>query len=468
MDERFPTDPQPRAHEERVDAVIGAEGALEVLSQREVAALCDRGDGELHELFRRCALAVLNSGAYVDDARSVYDLYRDFDIRLTSQQRGLRVEIARAPAQAFVDGTMIRGIREHLFAVLRDILYAHDQILHAGRSDLSTSAGITDAVFNILRNAGVLRLRPGRSIVVCWGGHSIPREEYDYTKEVGYELGLRGCDICTGCGPGAMKGPMKGATIGHAKQRIADGRYIGVTEPGIIAAEAPNPIVNDLVILPDMEKRLEAFVRIAHAIVIFPGGAGTAEELLYLAGVLMHPRNREVHLPVVLTGPPVSADYFHELLGFVRLALGDAAVQRLRLVVGDPRAVAQAVTTGAHAAHLHRQIHNDAEFFSWRLAVDHAFQVPFQASHAEMASTVLSLEQAPHERAVALRRVFTGIVAGNVKDAGIRAVERHGPYLVHGDAAIMKPLDRLLAAFAAQGRMKLPGNAYRPCYRLMS
>jgi hypothetical protein len=30
---------------------------------------------------------------------------------------------------------------------------------------------------------------------------------------------------------------MKGATIGHSKQRIKDGRYIGITEPGIIAAE---------------------------------------------------------------------------------------------------------------------------------------------------------------------------------------------------------------------------------------
>ena len=74
-------------------------------------------------------------------------------------------------------------------------------------------------------------------LVVCWGGHAISREEYDYTKQVGYELGLRGMDVCTGCGPGAMKGPMKGATIGHAKQRISDGRYMGITEPGIIAAE---------------------------------------------------------------------------------------------------------------------------------------------------------------------------------------------------------------------------------------
>ena len=123
--------------------------------------------------------------------------------------------------------------------------------------------------------------------MVCWGGHSIGRDEYVYTKQVGYELGLRGLDICTGCGPGAMKGPMKGATIAHAKQRRHDNRYIGITEPGIIAAESPNPIVNHLVIMPDIEKRLEAFVRLGHGIIVFPGGVGTAEEILYLLGILL-------------------------------------------------------------------------------------------------------------------------------------------------------------------------------------
>ena len=88
-----------------------------------------------------------------------------------------------------------------------------------------------------------------------------------------------------------MKGPMKGATIAHAKQRIRNGRYIGITEPGIIAAEAPNAIVNQLAILPDIEKRLEAFVRLAHGVVVFPAGAGTAEEILYLLRVLSHPAN---------------------------------------------------------------------------------------------------------------------------------------------------------------------------------
>lgn len=76
-------------------------------------------------------------------------------------------------------------------------------------------------------------------LVVCRGGHSIASHEYEYTKNCGYQLGLRRLNIITGCGPGAMKGPIKGVAIGHVKQHIEARRYIGISEPGIIAAESP-------------------------------------------------------------------------------------------------------------------------------------------------------------------------------------------------------------------------------------
>ena len=123
---------------------------------------------------------------------------------------------------------------------------------------------------------------------------------------------------------------MKGATIGHSKQRIVDGRYLGITEPGIIAAEPPNPIVSQLVIMPDIEKRLEAFVRLGHGIVIFPGGAGTAEEILYLLGILLDPANRNLPFPVVFTGPADSADYFEQIHRFIGATLGSAAQSATR------------------------------------------------------------------------------------------------------------------------------------------
>ena len=170
---------------------------------------------------------------------------------------------------------MIRGIKEHLFAVLRDV-DLHRQRDRRHRPPRQRRPGLDHqrAVSHPAQCAGAGLQGAARTWSVCWGGHSIADGEYHYTKRVGYELGLRALDVCTGCGPGAMKGPMKGAAIAHAKQRIVHGRYIGLTEPGIIAAEPPNAIVNQLVIMPDIEKRLEAFLRLAHGIVVFPGGVG--------------------------------------------------------------------------------------------------------------------------------------------------------------------------------------------------
>ena len=66
-----------------------------------------------------------------------------------------------------------------------------------------------------------------------------------------------------------------------------------------------------------------------------------------------------------------------------------------------------------------------------------------------------------------LRRAFSGIVAGNVKDEGVRAIREGGPFDIDGDRDIMQALDALLQAFVVQHRMKLPGGtAYEPCYRV--
>jgi hypothetical protein len=228
--------------------------------------------GGLAGLLRRCALAVLNSGNQGDDAEAMLQKYQDFSIEVQQVNRGLRLQLTNAPGSAFVDGRIIEGIRELLSAVIRDLVYFDSEISGHPNHDLASSDGITNAVFELLRNAHAMIPQVDPDLVVCWGGHSIGREEYEYTKECGYQLGLRRLNIITGCGPGAMKGPMKGATIGHAKQRASSRRYIGISEPGIIAAESPNPIVSELIVMPDIEKRLEAFVRLGHGIVVFPGG----------------------------------------------------------------------------------------------------------------------------------------------------------------------------------------------------
>jgi predicted Rossmann-fold nucleotide-binding protein len=448
-----------------VNARISPIDGLDLLSRQEVARLRDAGAGGLHELLRRCALAVLTQGDPSDDARALLDRYPDFDIQILQQDRGVKLELANAPAEAFVDGRMVVGVNELLFAVVRDIVYVSTQIKR-GQFDLSDPDGITNAVFGILRNARVLLPNVDPNLVVCWGGHSIQRSEYQYTKDVGYELGLRGLDICTGCGPGAMKGPMKGATIAHAKQRRVGNRYIGITEPGIIAAESPNPIVNNLVIMPDIEKRLEAFVRVGHAIIVFPGGVGTAEEILYLLGILLHPDNAALPFPLVFTGPRESAAYFHQIDRFLRLALGGDVAKRYEIVIDDAREAARRVRKGIERVRLYRLENQDAFYFNWALHIERAFQAPFQPTHAAMGALNLHRNQPPHKLAADLRRAFSGIVAGNVKEEGMLAIEQNGPFEIDGDRDIMQALDVLLASFVDQGRMKLPGKAYVPCYHI--
>ncbi len=449
-----------------INASVSPKGSLETLSQREVQQLSEVGTGSLYTLFRQCALAILNTGAHVDNAKTILEAYKDFEVRIHQQDRGVRLELLNAPADAFVDGEMIASTREMLFSALRDIVYTESE-LASQRIDLESSQGITDYVFHLLRNARTLRPGVEPKMVVCWGGHSISTEEYQYTKKVGHELGLRKLDVCTGCGPGVMKGPMKGATIAHAKQRMHGSRYLGLTEPGIIAAEAPNPIVNELVILPDIEKRLEAFVRVGHGIIIFPGGAGTAEEFLYLLGILMHPDNEDLPFPVVLTGPRSAEPYLQQLHAFVGATLGEAAHRLYEIIIDDPAEVARHMVDGLKAVKQFRRERNDAFHFNWLLKIEESFQRPFDPTHQAMSELDLRRELPPHELAANLRRAFSGIVAGNVKDKGIRLIEEHGPYQIHGDSVVLDPLGRLLQAFVDQHRMKLPGGAeYVPCYQV--
>jgi predicted Rossmann-fold nucleotide-binding protein len=453
-----------------MDALIAPEGgSLEILSRIEAHQLRDSGGGGLYELWRQCSLAVLNSGASDDDVRKILNRHERFSIAVVQYEGGIALELKNAPDIAFVGTEMIKGIREHLFAVLRDLVYAHDDVLNNPRFDLASSEGITDAVFHILRNARVLKAHEEPRLVVCWGGHAIEREEYDYTKVVGYALGLKGFDICTGCGAGAMKGPMKGATVGHAKQRIRTGRYLGLTEPTIIAAESPNPICNELVILPDMEKRLEAFVRMAHAIVVFPGGVGTAEEILYLLGILLSPKNSNETLPVIFTGPATSRKYFELLHEFIGATLGPVAQQRYKLILGDPGAVAAEVTGGLKRVRDRRAADDNAYFFNWALDIGLDFQKPFEATHESMRALELHRDQPAHSLAFNLRRAFSGIVAGNVREAGIALVEKYGPFELRGDPEIIAALGGLLQAFVTERRMRLSDpSAYVPCYRIVA
>ncbi|MBO1254121.1 LOG family protein [Alteromonas sp. 5E99-2] len=443
-------------------------GWMNQLSQVELSQLEDAANSDIYDMFRNCCLAVLNSGADEDDADTLFAPFKDFDIKLVRKERGVKIELINPPELSFVDGKLITGVHEHLFSVLRDLLYMGNKYAFDHQSCPASGTLVTDMVFDMLRHADALSTNNTLDTVVCWGGHSINKTEYKYTKAVGYALGLRNMSICTGCGPGAMKGPMKGAAIGHAKQRHKSGRYIGITEPSIIAAEPPNAIVNELIIMPDIEKRLEAFVRFAHGIVVFPGGAGTAEELLYLLGILLHEDNTNQPFPFVLTGPAGSEGYFEAIDEFIGATLGKEAQQKYKIIVDDPDAVAVYLAKKMKEVEQFRREHGDGFSFNWTLKIPTEFQMPFIPTHSSMAALPLHNEQPIGKKAAALRQAFSGIVAGNVKAEGVRLIKSKGPFKLTGDPELMNRMDTLLASFVEQQRMKLPGSKYTPCYTIDS
>jgi len=116
----------------------------------------------------------------------------------------------------------------------------------------------------------------------------------------------------------------------------------------------------------------------------------------------------------------------------------------------------------------YRRHASDSYGFNWLLKIPLEFQQPFEVTHQSMRALKLSNDQPVHERAANLRRAFSGIVAGNIKEYGVNAIERHGPFELAGVSSIMEPLDKLLRSFVAQGRMKFAGTEYKPCYRLVA
>ena len=134
----------------------------------------------------------------------------------------------------------------------------------------------------------------------------------------------------------------------------------------------------------------------------------------------------------------------------------------------DPAEVARQMKKAMPLVKENRRNTGDAYSFNWSIRIAPDLQLPFEPTHENMANLNLYPNQPPEQLAAALRRAFSGIVAGNVKENGIHAIEQFGPYKLHGEPQMMKQMDSLLQGFVAQHRMKLPGSAYVPCYEIVA
>jgi predicted Rossmann-fold nucleotide-binding protein len=435
---------------------------MNVLSRIEIDNLLN-SSSHLKKLFKDCVLAVINAGSNTNDGVELCDRYPTFDVKIIHQERGIKLQIINAPAHSFVEGKLIEGIKQNIFSVLRDVIYTNTE----NKAGELTSKEITNEVFRALRNANVLKSKTEPNLVVAWGGHTINPIEYEYCKEVGYHLGLRGLNIITGSGLGVMEASMVGASIAHAKQRINNGIYLGITEPGIVSSESPNTLINQLVIMNSIERRLEAFVRVGHGVIIFPGGAGTCEELLFLLGVLLHPDNKNIPFPLILAGDESSREYFEKIDEFILATLGREAAQHYKIIIGDPELVAHKMAMGIKQVKDFRKEKGDAYYYNWLLKIEKDFQTAFEPTHANMLALNLFKDQPINLLAANLRRAFSGIVSGNVKESGVKQIEELGHFELHGDLEIMELMDALLSSFVKSGRMKLRGSTYVPCYKII-
>ena len=154
---------------------------------------------------------------------------------------------------------------------------------------------------------------------------------------------------------------------------------------------------------------------------------------------------------------------------FIAATIGEHALERFRVIIGDPDRVAAEAAQGVRQIASARGQAHESFFFNWRLHIDVEFQRPFAATHENMAALDLRADQSTVDLAVNLRRAFSGIVAGNVREEGVRLVAAKGPFELRGEPHIARALDRLLRGFVAERRMKLSEpQAYSPCFRVVT
>lgn len=119
--------------------------------------------------------------------------------------------------------------------------------------------------------------------------------EYREVRELASRLTALGCDIVTGGGPGLMEAANEGAASSRGARKT---RSFGLTIA--IPYEKANPYLDSVTAHRTFFSRLHHFVRMSQAFVIFPGGIGTALELMMVWQLLQVGFMTE--RPVVLVG----------------------------------------------------------------------------------------------------------------------------------------------------------------------
>ncbi len=141
--------------------------------------------------------------------------------------------------------------------------------------------------------------------ICIFGSARIPADsaEYQRAREVGRAIGEAGFAVITGGGPGAMEAANRGAQDAGA---LSVGINIELPhEQGI------NPYVDLGIEFHYFFVRKLMFVRYSEALVVFPGGFGTLDELFEVLTLIQ--TGKAVDHPVILEG----SEFWSGLMGWI-------------------------------------------------------------------------------------------------------------------------------------------------------
>ena len=447
-------------------------GSLENLSQAEIDKLLDTSHTGLYTLFRNCALAVLNSGSDSDNAKEIFERYRNFDVQIAAPRLGHQARdhqcAGRGIRRRRDDPAASRSTCSRCCATSST---PPTRSSAPARLDARDRASITNAVFTCCATRACSTTRRGRTWW-CAGAatRSVTRVPLRQARRLRARAARRSMSA-PAAGPGAMKAPMKGAGVGHAKQRITPGplhRPHRARHHRRRAAERHRQSARDHAGHRKAARGVRAARRTASS--CFPAASAPPRRSCTCSGCCSIRPTRAQPLPVVLTGPRASAGYFEQIARFIEGTLGAAGAHPAEGHHRRPGRLSRATWSARSsrcASSAARQ--NDSYNFNWLLRVPYELQLPFEVTHASM-------------RALELHRAAAGASPGRQSAARVlrhRHRQRQGARrrghracMVRTSSRaireIMRLLDELLTAFVAQRRMKLPGSAYRPCYRLVS
>ncbi|PIR48500.1 hypothetical protein COU80_02185 [Candidatus Peregrinibacteria bacterium CG10_big_fil_rev_8_21_14_0_10_55_24] len=435
---------------------IAPDDALNAINAEALAEL--NGPNGLSRQFHDCCLAACHpgNGSHMAD---IHEQNPDFSLEVSRTQEGVQIAVHYPPMSSVetVRGKshILHALQNHIRSIARDLL------LHGKLFRSQDSAEITNGVRTLIEHAGLLRATQAHGIplhrITYWGGQRITDAEYDHSKETGYWSARKFQEITTGGGQGTMKGPHKGAIEGYSAQDIVGARRPGFTQPGIIANEPPHKHIDPLVTFPDMEKRLEAFVRSSVGIMIGPGGVGTLEEILYMVTLLLHPENSEQRIAIVLTGP--EERYFRTILNCVEQLLGSDVrkrlLERMSVTIGNPKAACHALTEQIEkpgGVVDYRRAQNMSLIWNDTLVIPPDLQKPTQFSHEAAAQLELHREQEPWQLSAQVRRAIDTVIWAHVTQEGFERV-RDNPLMLRGDTRILNAIRDALRYLEEEGRV---------------